>query len=327
MRTNCNKYYLISLFHFRSRFMINKQYVWVVAGMLGIFLWQGSAPAQRNVNMNPPNQVRQEMTDQFVVARTISPEELLGFLKDQQLTEEAQKLETLFKDPSKVQEFRQEFQRLLWLYEPVFHLMQWDPAAGQRALGWIKLETEIEKLVKEVKGAAVSAQTTAKKKLTEQVSMLFDAVLVEEEVQLKQVEELLISGNIGTQMGTGMGTGMGRGVGMGAGMGRGRGLGVGRGQGAGVGRGRGGLGRGAGAGMGQVAGAGRGGQGVGLQDPPAMGLGLGAISPEMLQQQIAQIKIDIKTWKKNKAAIVNLHVEELLLDIPRFPWGGLFMTD
>ena len=318
--------------------MYKKQYIRVVLGMLGMFLWQGSAPAQRNVNMNTQNQMRQDMTDQSLVARTISPEELLGFLKEQRLTEEAQNLETLLNDPSRIQQFRQEFQRLIRLYGPVFRLMQWDPVAGQRALEGIKLQIEIEKLIKQVKGAAGAARTTARKKLTVQVGKLFDMILVDVEIQVQQTEELLKSGNIDALMGTGagmgqglglgagagrglgLGAGGGRGLGLGARMGRGRGMGVGGGLGAGAGRGLGRLGRTTITGMGQGAGAGQG-QGTGLQDPLMTGLGLGGfISPEMLQQQLDLRKTDIKTWKKNKAAIVNMYVEELLLDFPRFPW-------
>ena len=44
--------------------------------------------------------------------------------------------------------------------------------------------------------------------------------------------------------------------------------------------------------------------------------GMRGMSPE----QIAELKANIAGWKKNKAAIVNLRVQELMLGVASFPW-------
>jgi len=240
----------------------------------GLFLAQAAAWAQRNVIVNQSNQMRGGRMDQFRMGMQISPEEMLKFLKGQQFTEEAQKLEGLMKDPSKGQELQQELGRLNRVYGMVIRQMEFDPEGAQRTLARIKLETEIEKFAREARTAAGAAQTAARKKLASEVGKLFDAVLAEEEMRLQQMEEFIRTGDI-SAFGA-----------MGAMMGR-----------------AGGTGRGAQMGM------------------------AGQMNPEMMKQQLAQRRADIAAWKKNKTLIVNMHVQELLLDIPPFPWtrGGMQM--
>ena len=286
--------------------MIRKAMLTVMVVFLSVLLVQGGAEAQGNMNVNRGGQQRMQggmMGGLFGMGGQVVAEDMLAFLQGQKLTEEAKELEGLMRNPAKAEELQEVMNRLNMKYGMVIRQMDFDPERAKRTLARMKLEGEIAKAAAEAEGKSGNALTPIRKKLVGQVGQLFDMVIVEEEARMKQMAEFIRTGDMGAMMG---GMGRGTGAGMGAGAGMGQGMGAGRGQ-QGMGRGQLGMGRGQQQGMGR-------GMGMGMQ-----------MDPSMFEEQLKQSKANFEKWKKNKATIVNIRVQELLLGIEPFPWraGGM----
>ena len=278
--------------------MIRKAMLTVMVVCLIVLLVQAAVEAQGNMNMNRGGQQRGQggmMGGQFMMGGPVVADDMLAFLKAQGLADEAKNLEGLMGNQAKAQELETELMSLNMKYGRVIRQMDFDPEGAKRALARMKLEEEIAKAAAEAEGKSGNALTPIRKKLVGQVGQLFDIVLVEEEARMKQMEEFIRTGDMGAMMG-----GMGRGMGMGQGMG------AGRGQQQGAGRGQ-----------QQVQGQGRGQQ-------QAMGRGMMGMQmdPSMFEERLKESKANFEKWKKNKATIVNIRVQELLLGIQPFPWMG-----
>ena len=291
--------------------MIRKAMLTVRVVFLSVLLVQGAAEAQGNMNVNRGGQQRMQggmMGGLFGMGGQVVAEDILVFLKGQGLTDEATTLEGLMRDRAKAQELETELMRLNMKYGMLIRQMEFDPEGAKRTLARMKLEGEITKTAAEAEGKSGNALAPIRKKLVGQVGQLFDMVIVEEEARMKQMAEFIRTGDMGAMM-----MGMGRGMGMGAGMGQ---QGMGRGQQQGMGRG-------------QQQGMGRGQQqvmGRGQQQGMGRGIGMGIMGmqmdPSMFEDQLKQSKANFEKWKKNKATIVNIRVQELLLGIEPFPWRG-----
>jgi len=252
---------------------------------------QAAAKAQVTMNMNQGGQQRMQMGGvggQMGMMGPVTAEDMLGFLKGQNLTAEATKLEGLMRNPAQAQELEAELMSLNMKYGMVIRQMEFDPEGAKRRLARMKLEDEVAATAREAEGKSGNELASIRKNLVDQVGQLFDIVLADEEARMKQMEEFIRTGDMSAMMG-----GMGRGMVMGQGQGRGQqqGIGQGRGQQQGAGQGM-----------------------MGMQ-----------MDPKMFEERLKESRTNFEKWKKNKGAIVNIRVQELLLGIQPFPWmsGGM----